>query len=146
MNGIFDSVGVWFGWVSSQWWFWILVILIALGIVVFLSILLWGAVLALGRWSFSTWPRGLIAAPVFVMLIVLLIANAGSIFQWVSDYWPLTMVPTLIVVALPLIFISGLFSSGGSSTSERTMVCSRCGSSVCSGVHDDYSSFSFDDD
>lgn len=142
MGGILDSISEWLEWLSHQWWFWILLVVIAIAIVLGLSMLLWGVVIALTRWAFSTWRRALVAVPVLLALIVLFIVNFGAIFQWVNDYWPITMIPTLIVVAVPLIMIFGLSSGGGSSShSGSAMVCGICGS-VAGGCPHTSSSYS----
>lgn len=142
MGGILDSISELFAWLSQQWWFWILLIVIAIAIVVGFSILLWGIVMALTRWAFSTWRRALVATPVLLALIALFIVNFGAIFDWVNYYWPLTMIPTLIVGAFPLIMIFGLASGGGSGSSNGSvMVCGICGqmSGACPHTSSTYS-------
>jgi hypothetical protein len=136
VGDILADIGAWFGWLTEQWWFWVLVVLVAIAVVIGLSILFWGAVIALTRWAFSTWRRGLVAAPVLATLVVLFILNFNPILQWVNFYWPLTMVPTVIVLALPLIMLWGLFSGGGSrSSSGSNGVCPRCGGPVAVCPH-----------
>lgn len=130
MGGVLDSLGEWLQWLAGHWWFWALLVLIALAIVVALSLLFWAMVIRVTRWAFSTWPRALVALPVLVGLVVLFIRNFAAILQWVNDYWPITMIPTLIVVSVPLIMIYGLFSGGGSSPSSSgssSRVCTMCG-------------------
>lgn len=141
MGGVLDSISEWLESLSHQWWFWILLVVIAIAILFGLSIVLWATVIALTRWAFSTWRRSLVTAPVMLGLIVLFIVNFGSILQWVNDYWPLTMIPTLIVVAVPLIMIFGLSTGGGSSSHlGSAMVCGICGS-VTGGCSHTSSSF-----
>ncbi|NUL49360.1 hypothetical protein F7P69_29800 [Cellulosimicrobium funkei] len=54
-----DEVGSWFDgvwsdwvgfldWLTGQWWFWVLAILVVLGVLVGLSVFFWGFIIAIG--------------------------------------------------------------------------------------------------
>lgn len=127
-----DDFGVWFDgvwseaagfleWLTGQWWFWILVILIALGVLVAFSAFFWGMVIAVG---FSSWRRALVSVPVLAFLVFLLVVNFTAVLDWVNLYWPLTAIPVLIVIGLPLMMVFSAVTSGPPGSR-----CATCGAS-----------------
>ena len=130
-----DEVGSWFDgvwsdwvgfldWLTGQWWFWVLAILVVLGVLVGLSVFFWGFIIAIG---FSSWRRALVSVPILGFLVFLLVQNFSAVLDWVNLYWPLTAVPVLIVLGLPLVLIFSGLGGGSSSSASGAPLCGTCG-------------------